>query len=199
MPGFDIGLRNACQDNTIQGRLSGPSNIEETARRYRYEFQVLEPLDNASLLLFAYKAARPSPEIDIITIHSGQDEIYRPGKNRWKPIDITFYERVQPKSENEYYSQAAELLYKWWGGTPYNTDARSYGMIHLDRSLQGQKYRKPCQLAMLDGYGEPVWSYYLVNSWPSKITPCDLSYADTEISDITVTLVFDKAIEQRKF
>lgn len=202
MPGFDVGIFGACHDTGVpDGRKSGPQNVEETARRHRYEFQVLEPLDRDTegstfLLFFAYRATRPTPEIDKITIHNGQDEIYRPGKHRWNPIDITFYERVSQIEESQYYDQPAKLLYKWWAGTPYGTAG---GMIHLDVSLQGTKYKKPCQLAMLDGYGQPIWSYYLANAWPVKVSPCDLSYADTEIADITVTLSYDKAIEERSF
>jgi hypothetical protein len=49
---------------------------------------------------------------------------------------------------------------------------------------------------MLDGLGNPIWTYYLVNCWPSKITPSDLSYAMTEIADITVTLTYDRALEK---
>ena len=213
MPGFDIGMPSACHEGEGGpyrppggGRDYSPSHVEETARRYRYEFEVLEPLDKDSggstfLLLFAYKATRPSPEIDKITIHSGQDEIYRPGKNRWQPIEVTFYERLTTDSEGDsrggpgtYRDQAAELIYKWWGGTK---DGLPGGVINLRNSFHGYDYRKPCQLAMLDGYGGPVWSYYLANCWPVKVSPCDISYADTEIADITVTLSYDKAIEQR--
>ena len=211
MPGFDIGIQDACHEGNdgkyyppSSKREYSPSHTEETARRYRYEFEVLEPLDRDSggstfLLLFAYKATRPTPEIDKITIHSGQDEIYRPGKNRWQPIDITFYERVTSESEDaesgSYYNQAAELIYKWWGGTNSGLPG---GVIHLRDSLHGYNYKKPCQLAMLDGYGGSIWTYYLANCWPVTVSPCDISYADTEIADITVTLSYDKAIEQRR-
>jgi len=208
MPGFDIGVPDACHEG-IDGEYTppknkreySPSNTEETARRYRYEFEVLEPLDRDTrgstfLLLFAYKATRPTPEIDRITIHNGQDEIYRPGKNRWAPIEITFYERLAEESDDQYYDQAAELLFKWWGGTNYGLPG---GVIHLEQSLHGYNYKKPCQLAMLDGTGGMVWGYYLANCWPMKISPCDISYADTEIADITVTLSYDKAIEKRSF
>ena len=206
MPGFDIqqmagGVKYYCQPlfggfekTAAVEKTGGPGNATETTRRYRYSFTVLEPLDKESLLLYAYKTTRPSLEIDQITIHNGQDEIYRPGKSRWKPIEITFYERLFGETDlgastGGGYDQPAELIYKWWAKT----------MINVDQSLHNAptSYRKPCELAMLDGLGIPVWKYYLSNCWIMNVNPCDLSYTDTEIADITITLSYDKAIEQR--
>jgi len=199
MPGFDLsGLADICHDHSIGTPLSHsraqPSMTTETARRYRYSFELLEPLDQESLLLFAYKITRPSAEIDQITIHNGQSEIYRPGKNRWLPIDITFYERIFGETDagpdtGNGYDQPAELIYNWWAKT----------MIDITTSLHGppSAYRKPGQVAMLDGLGNSIWVYYLSNCWPMKVSPSDLGYADTEIAEITITLSYDKATEKR--
>jgi len=198
MPGFDIAQMaggRACSDGAVPPsvRSDMPSNITETARRYRYLFETLEPLNQNNLLLYAYKITRPSIEIDQITIHNGQDEIYRPGKSRWRPIDVTFYERIFESEAGEKatsgYDQPAELIYQWWSKT----------MINIDNSLHGElnDYRKPSQITMLDGLGNTIWAYYLAQCWPTKVTPSDLSYAETEIADITVTLSYDKAIEKR--
>jgi len=208
MPGFNIPFNDACHlFNDEMGFSTAdvePSHTEETARAHRYIFQTLEPLDRDSggstnLLLFAYKATRPTPEFDEITIHSGQDEIYRPGKNRWKPIDITFYERLtgQPAYlDQDLTDQAASLIYEWWGGKNFGLPG---GVVHLDQSVLGIGYQKPCELAMLDGNGTPVWTYYLADCWPQRVTPSDLSYASTDIAEITVTLRYNKAIEAKNF
>lgn len=213
MPGFDISqmnsplgpvLSSACHDGAVpypQKYLPQPTNTTETARRYRYRFETLEPLDQESLLVYAYKTTRPSVEIDQIVIHNGQDEIYRPGKNRWLPIDITFYERIFGETGEDAmitggYDQPAELIYKWWSETMININKSLHGLI-WDSTSGVKGYRKPCQLTMLDGLGSSVWAYYLANCWPMKVTPCELGYADTEIADITVTLAYDKAMEMR--
>jgi hypothetical protein len=197
MPGFDVHLSGpACHDGETGWAPSRPkpSNTVETARRHRFKFEVLEPLDKELLLVYAYKATRPSVEIEQIVVHNGQDEIYRPGKHKWRPIDITFYERVfgeifEGPNMSFGYDQPAELINQWWAST----------MINLQTSLHGgpSTYRKPCQLDMLDGLGNSIWVYYLANCWPMKVEPSDLSYADAEIADITVTLSYDKAIEKR--
>lgn len=158
-------------------------------------------------MLFCEKCTRPTPEIDEITIHRGQDEIYRPGKNRWSPIEFTFYEKLSGgHSVSGYYgvgnqtNEVAELIYKWWGSEE-SAYSNRHTMINLSTSTQhalGPKsYYKNAQLQMLDGVGKPVWTYFLYDCWPQKISPIDLSYSDSDIATITVTMRFNKAVEKR--
>ena len=86
MPGFQI--------STDAGNTEGPRHIIETARNHRFKLEVLEPFGSTStgILLYLEKCTRPTPEFDQIVIHNGQDEIYRPGKSRWLPVEFTFYE-----------------------------------------------------------------------------------------------------------
>lgn len=220
MPGFNIPqlIDSECRDEDMPGRFKGqeafpgPSYTEETARNHRYLFETiggrpwLDPI-----VLWAFKATRPTPEIDEITIHSGQDEIYRPGKNRWKPIEISFYERLrggnpetgESTGERPLTNQVAELIYGWWSGFTGRDGSRGRnGVIDIRRSAIGgapQSYYRPVQLQLLDGVGNPVWTYHLADCWPVRVTPSDLSYADTEIATITFTLRYNKAIESREF
>src|SRR5262245_8947291 len=98
MPGFNIPYTSCppgadATSTIIASGYNGQSNTVETARSYRYLLDVLTPLSeqgSGGLLLFLKSASRPEPEIDEITIHNGQDEIYRPGKNRWSPVELTF-------------------------------------------------------------------------------------------------------------
>lgn len=215
MPGFYIVDKRCGPGEFVPIEGTVPPNDVETARRYRYRFESLEPLDKNNLLLFAYKATRPNIEIEQITIHNGQDEIYRPGKVKWLPIDITFYERVYGEMDSGTnsggYDQPAELIYQWWAESVIIINTSLQGplwdyatpppTINGPRVIErhGKNYRKACQLEMLEGSGAAIWTYYLVNCWPMKITPCELGYADTEIADITITLAYDKAIEKRDF
>lgn len=183
IPGFNIPFSDAC-GSTIPG---GPHNTVETARKHRYLVQVLEPFGNGEfgILLYAYKCTRPNIEIDQVMIHNAQDEISRPGKQHWKPVEFTFYEKLQGGSS--LFSQAAQLIYFWWGST----------MINLETSLHNEpsQYLKNTQLDMLDGSGDSIWSYFLLDSWPSKVSPSDLSYTDSNIAEISVTLSYAKAKE----
>jgi len=216
VPGFNIPITNRCNEavgarydeatekyykanNRFRGGgpIPGPAYTVETARKYRYRLEVLEPFGAYSgsgngILLFLEKCTRPTPEIDEITIHNGQDEIYRPGKQRWAPVEFTFYEVLRGGDSlgiGEQVSEASERMYAWWGQV----------MIALTDSRHGSPidYYKRAQLQMLDGVGSPVWTYYLHDCWPQKIAPIELAYSDTEIATTSVTLRFNKAEEKR--
>lgn len=196
MPGFHIPLVNECHDiDAFRGRstFDGPTNSRETARKHRYSLEVVTRLGEAVLgdrdrgmLLFLNKCTRPSVEIDQITIHNGQDEIFRPGKHHWNPVEFTFYEVLNdsdPPTEN----QAAASMFRWWAE---NT-------IDIRRSrIMPPEFTADCELDMLDGSGNSVWTYHLYRAWPIKIAPADLSYSSSEISEISATLRFDKAFEE---
>ena len=182
MPGFNIAATSAGQ----------PPNTVETARSHRYVFSTLDPLKD--ILIYAHKASRPSFEADVIKIHSGQDRIYRPGQHFWKPLEITFYEVVighyGSSAPNVPFSNAADDIYEWWQGTMIDTLG--------SRQYKPTDYRKECQLEMLDGDGATIWKYSLYGCWPSKVLPSDLSYKDTDLAEITMTLQIDRAVESRK-
>jgi len=193
MPGFNITIPNVCHDGDAhnwdgESAFQGPIHTVETARKHRYRLEILEPFagesgDNNGILLFCEKCTRPTPEIDEIIIHNGQDEIYRPGKQRWNPIEFTFYEKLRGNTD-----ETAELIYKWWGKI----------MLALTDSTQRpvSEYYKRGHLQMLNGVGNPIWTYFLYDCWITKVSPSDLAYSDSDIATISVTLRFNKAEER---
>jgi T4-like virus tail tube protein gp19 len=187
MPGFKIIMNDGCGE---PANFAEQTNVVETARKHRYKIEVLEPLGDelTGILLFGYKCTRPNIEFDEITIHNSQDEIFRPGKQHWKPVEFTFYEKLS--GESVYHNKTAELIYNWWSST----------MMIIEKSLFNEPsvYLKQCQLSMLDGVGDIVWLYNMYNCWPSKISPSDLDYSNAAISEITITLRYDKAVEFSK-
>jgi hypothetical protein len=48
---------------------------------------------------------------------------------------------------------------------------------------------------MLDGLGRKVWEYNLYDCWPIKVSPNDLDYSNTALSEISVTMRYNKAEE----
>lgn len=192
-PGFNIPVPVGCHDRNAFNEPSafdGPSYQVETARKHRYVLDVLEPLGTRSdgILLFLEKCTRPAPEFDEITIHNGQDEIYRPGKHRWRPVEFTFYEKLQGDSGSSV-NQATEMLYQWW--------AESVAIVRESKLVPAADIYKNAELQMLDGIGNSVWTYFIYDCWPQKISPADLSYSDSDISVITVTLRYNKAEEKQ--
>jgi T4-like virus tail tube protein gp19 len=162
---------------SVNGQGDGPKNTQETARRHRYKFETFGPLN--SILLYSHKAQRPTPEIDRVTMHHGQDEVYFPGKNRWQPIDISFYEAAQGND------LVASAIYKWW----------SASVIDIQGSTVSAQFRQKATLLLINGDGDSLWRYEMLNCWPINVVPDQLDYGDNGVAEITFKLVMDKAKE----
>lgn len=203
MPGFNIPIPNRCNDFDVYNQPSyidglTPSNNVETSRSNRFILSLFtHGIDNdtfgqlgkENILIHLQKCSRPSPEIDEIIIHNGQDEIYRPGKNRWKPIEFTFYEVLKDLDDSLLYNDnmTASRLFKLW----------SNNTINLNQSkIRGPRYVSNANLSLLNGAGYPVWQYKLYRCWPSKIDSSQLDYSSKDINTISVTMKYDKAIEE---
>lgn len=181
MPGFNIKTSSDCiADNDCGDGYTGPKVNVETARKHRYQLRILRPVKD--VLLYAFKCQRPVCEADRIVMHHGQDEIYKPGKTRWLPIEVTFYEIVKDVNTT------AQMLNRWWG--------KNMLSVNSSTLFQDSYYKERCELELTDGCGKPVWAYYLYQVWPSKVSPSELSYTDTDLSEISCTLEISKAEEK---
>jgi len=175
MPGFLIdGVGNPARN---------PPNTVETGRRHRYLLTLLNPLED--VLIYAHKVTRPTFEAEVITVHSGQDLIYRPGKHKWNPIEMTIYDVVSSGGMDN----TASAIYDWWRNSMIDTSN--------SKQFKPADYRKNCSLEMLGGDGSSLWLYQLYGCWPSKVSPSDLQYAETAIADITITLQVDRVVESQ--
>lgn len=199
MPGFKWIFDDGCGSGAPG---EGPSPAAETARVHRYILEILEPMGDKAggVLLFLQKCTRPSPEFDEVMIHSAQDEIARPGKIHWKPVEFTFYEVLGKNGSRSPsligggvgggagVNLTAKYVYTWWSKT----------MMDINTSLFAPpaEYLKDAQLDMVDGTGAPIWTYNLYDCWPAKVSPADLDYTSSPIATITVSLRFSKCIEK---
>ena len=165
MPGFNIGGGGGSQD---------PSATIETARKHRWKLTVFDTLN--SILIYAHKCQRPHIEIAKVTIHHGQNELKFPGKDVWGPIEITFYQATDPN--------VAKTIYDW----------RENSVVSVQNSKINLT-KKSCTLEMTDGNDKTIWKYQMYGCWPTKITPDELDYSSSAISEITFTLEMDKAKE----
>lgn len=206
MPGFNIKIEHPClsgsDTNAFRNPSSyaGPSSYIETARAHRYKLEILNFSLNAErttdILLYLSKCTRPNPEIDEITIHNGQDEIYRPGKNRWQPIKFTFYEVLNETDANTTPSLnlTASNIFNFWANKTVLLTSSRLGAVRNDSRSAG--YYSDAQLDMLNGVGQPIWTYELHRCWPTSVSPQDLAYSETSILETTVTMRFDRAFEK---
>lgn len=190
MPGFNVPGGGIV--------FGAPSALQETARRHRWKFEV-EPYrghaiyDHSAegIVIFAHKCTRPAAEIDSVTIHHSQDEIYLPGKNRWLPIEVSFYEIIGGAFTGVG-NRTALWVYKWW----------SRDVIQIDKSRIAGRGRfaapvkRRCTLELLNGYGHMIHKYTLYGCWPEKVTPEDLNYEESHICEITMRLRYDKCSER---
>lgn len=202
MPGFKIPINAdpACSEQSLNIGLRNdlslnPSHVVEVARAHRWVFRTLTPLDvstgDPNILVYAFKCGRPTVEIDEIKIFRGQQEIYRPGKHRWMPIEMTFYDVYEggdaTKPESFYNAGVARKIYKWWSETTLDAYENNVG--------RASTVYQNGALTMLDGYGKSVWRYKLFDIWPTKISPSDLDYSSTNLAEIVVTMRYNKAEE----
>jgi hypothetical protein len=210
MPGFNLPIDNEGKKFRKFGGPSdelsdGPNHSIETARNYRFTVPFFKPLETLGTLPNSSKPnglqfhvksiQRPKMEFDEIIIHNGQDEIYRPGKMRWLPIDITFYEVTNEKAEKDL---MAESFYDWWSRrvADISTSRLRRAGIWTDDPNSGFYFN--AQIDMLNGYGDPMWSYILYDCWPKSSGGSDLDYQSNDISEAKVTLRYNKAIELKE-
>lgn len=168
MPGFNIGNNNQAQQ---------PGATVETARQHRWKFATLDPLKD--ILIYAHKSGRPKVEFDRAQLHHIQDVIWFPGKQKWLPIDVSFYHTIGN-------TDGAFKIYQWWSTKVINIATST---IALEKQT--------CTLDMLDGKGASIYRYTMYGCWPSKVTPDDLDYTASKISEITFTLEMDKSKEEQ--
>lgn len=178
MPGFNIG-----------GTGGGPPNTIETSRKHRYLLRVLQPLTR-DILIVANKIQPPQAEIDRVTIHHKQDEIYTPGKQRWSPAEITFYRR-HASFDSGTCDEAARQLYEWWA-----TSMLILQESKIARNDAGGPYKRDVILEVLDGTGQVSWVYNMYGVWPSKMSPDSFDASDNSIANIVATLQVDKVKEE---
>lgn len=164
MPGFFIPS-TACGGSP--GFSPVPNNVE-TFRNNRFTFRVYG-VDNL-FLDDIYQMQRPRGELERITFHHKQGEIYKPGKVKWHPIDFTVYEVFGN-------STPISGIFRWFESAKSNSG-----------------YKHTATIAMLDGFGSPIWTYKLFECWLSNVSPEGVDQSSSEIARLTVTLSYNNCV-----
>ena len=178
MPGFNIN--NAA--NAGGRRL--PSATVETfrAQRWRVEFMDVRQLDD--IILYAQSCQRPGVEIDTIIIHNRQNMIRLPGKYKWNPISIKFYETILKSAG----TTTLSALFDYW------SNGRR-AVVNYNTNTINQDFRSNIKIYLDDGEGQEQHIYTLYNAWPSKVEPSELTYTSSDISTVNVIFNYDSASE----
>lgn len=201
MPGFNYQINfDDCKSDAfsngakidVDGGRPRPSPTADPLRKYRYLFEIStinqgdqSPLAKSQILsLYMESCDRPKFNVDKITIHNGQDEIYRPGKTRWQPIKLSAYEVIDDSG-----LITLEVLRKW----------RSEVLMRSDHGILNRisYIHKTCRITLEDGQGRAIWRYTLYNCWPSDMSPSPLSYSANETTNFELELTYDRATEEQ--
>lgn len=183
-----------------------PSHTTETFRKYRYSATIFGLDETNSLTLYLESCGRPKLEFDKITIHHGQDEIYRPGKSRWAPITMSFYEAVgvdvgaianTGTARDAYTWQVADRIYKWANRTVtrFGLQQETNPSNRYSSIQKASEFYKNVSIVVESGEGYKLREYFLYECWPSNITPSELSYSSNEIAKIELELTYNRADE----
>jgi len=176
MPGF-----------IINGEGFGPKATSETARVYRWtlQFDSIGPMIDVAL--YALSVQRPSPEFEVQYMHHKQAKINLPGKIKWNPINVKFYEVIDGVD-----TATAQAIWIYWSNVMEYTTNK----LVVRNNSAGINFRTTCRIYTEDGLGSRYHKYTLYNVWPSKIDPAEFTYTDTAISTIGVTFQYDACEEE---
>ena len=171
MPGFNIsGLEK-----------NSPSATAEPFFTYRWSifFNEIQGLKN--VVMYAMSCQRPSVEFDRTQMHNKQNHLNLPGKHKWNPIVVKFYEIVDISTPTE--------IFSYWTGSGAG------GLLDLNTNTLRKKFSTKASIYLEDGQGSHVHTYSLYNVWPCKIDPSELDYTNSNVSTVSVTLSYDNADE----
>lgn len=172
MPGFRINNGG-----------SGPDPIVEAIRSHRWRFEFTNIGTLSDVVLYAHTCQIPSVDIEITKIHNRQTEINMPGKYKWNPINVKFYEVAWGPT-----SGTALDIFKYWS-------SGANAVVNFSSNTVNKDFRTQAAITLEDGEGGGLHTYKLSNVWPSKVEGSELSYTNNELATISVTLVYDSAEE----
>lgn len=205
MPGFNIG-----------GTGGGANSVGEVARahRWRVSIQGGSPQFNRDILLGAFSVQRPGPEIDQVTLHHKQTEMYMPGKHRWGVIDIIFYELVHEEQDSSgrvvrSVNATASEIFKLWGNSVVDLARNNHlngfkRTIVIDQLSGGGGGRSSLVTTdnltgTFDEFDVPsIYTYKCIGAWPIRVDPTELNYSSSELSTTKVAFRFDAVEEMSK-
>lgn len=161
------------------GILGQPKTIIKRKFRFLMEFTtpygaVLEPR-------FVKVANRPQLDIDEQEIHFLNDIQYIPGKGRWQPMSVTYYDVAH---------EDMRPLYEWVLDI-YNFN-EGYESGNLSQS-EKEGWAGTGILTVLDGCGRDIERWSFKDVWPNSINFGDLDYSVSDECNIELTFRFSKA------
>lgn len=136
---------------------------------------------------FVKVASRPQLDIDETEIHFLNAIQYIPGKGRWQPLTVTYYDVASYK---------LGPLYNWilsvYDFNKAIGESNSSGSGNLPQSEKAG-WAGSGTIEMLDGCGTVLERWTFEDVWPQSVNFGDLGYSESDECTIDVTYRFSKA------
>lgn len=155
------------------GNYGGPSNVAETLRMHRWAVTQLGPI-NIDNLKMLKDLQLPDFEAQIQEIQGAQLAYKYIKGVKWGDVQVTFYDDG---------SLLDELIE--WKSTIYSAGRG------IQKHNPGFGYKQDCTFLLLNGCREVENKLVLKNAFPKSIQNGKLSYTDTSIKVVSVTLAYD--------
>lgn len=162
------------------GKLGLPGVIIK--RKFRFTAVIDTPVGQISES-FVKVAARPHLEIDEAEINFLNAYMSIPGKGKWQPITITYYDVGGIDGD---IASSFSALYDWIA-TVY--DYTSPEGIDI-RQSEKQGWAAKTSITMFDGCGNPLERWVLHDCWPQTVNFGDLDYGSSELATIDLTIKY---------
>ena len=160
-------------------------------RKFRFLATFIPPgantNDEDSFRSYVKVANRPQLDIDETEIHFLNGITYIPGKGRWQPLSVTFYDVADAKMTPLYNWILSVYDFNKAAGT---SDASGSGDLP---QTEKAGWAGSGIIEMLDGCGTVMERWTLNDVWPQSVNFGDLDYAASDESNIEVTFRFSKA------
>ncbi len=145
-------------------------------RKFRWTFEVIDPLQYKTAPNWCKIASRPNLTIDEQEIHFLNGWMTIPGKGKWETMTVTYYDT----------SEGLDNLFNWLVSV-YEFNAPNPQM-HIRQASKPSEYAATCQLDMYDGCGNSMETWTLSRTWPQAVNFGELDYSSSEEQTIELTL-----------
>jgi len=147
-------------------------------RKFRFTVQIDTPLGTVPIH-FVKISARPQLEIEETEINFRNAVTWIPGKGKWQPLTLTYYDVAN--------TNLMKPLWDWL--------ASIYDFVNPQNLFQTEKagWSSIVIIQMFDGCGSPLERWELREAWPTSINFGDLDYGVSEDATIELTLRYSQA------
>lgn len=168
MPGFNI--TGSSGNNQPDHRLS---SVKDTHRSHRWKVSYIVGNDLKDFYVYAKTIGLPDISIEHENILSGSLEYQFPKSVKWEDVTVSFYDVYG------IYNVLTDMFGKMW--TPET------GMRPADEFMDDSIFE------LVDGYGNIVDRFTLINSWLKSISHGQLTYESNDIKLISITIAYTHA------